>query len=100
MAAGFHPDRGLLFPYTTLFRSACYLCRELLSPEGVVLAMQNAPPVKGWRLRMRYSETTDEELDPLHEDVVELPSRADARQVFMSFREDAASALPANTSAS
>ncbi|HEY4436139.1 MAG TPA: hypothetical protein VGN40_08245 [Lelliottia sp.] len=70
---------------------ACYLCRELLSPEGMVLAMQNAPPVTGWRLRMRYNETTDEELDPLREDVIELASRADALQIFMSFPEDAAS---------
>jgi hypothetical protein len=42
---------------------ACHL-RELLSPEGMVLAIQNAPPVTGWRLRMRYNEATDEEIDP------------------------------------
>ena len=29
---------------------ACYTLRELLSPEGTVLAIQNAPPVTGWRL--------------------------------------------------
>lgn len=65
---------------------AYYLCRELLSPEGVVLAMQNAPPVTVWRLRMRYNETTDEELDPLREDVVKLASRADALRAFEPFR--------------
>jgi hypothetical protein len=43
---------------------ACYTLRELLSPEGMVLAIQNAPPVTGWRLRMRYNEATDEEIDP------------------------------------
>lgn len=35
---------------------ACYTLRELLSPEGMVLAIKNAPPVTGWRLRMRYNE--------------------------------------------
>lgn len=71
---------------------ACYLCRELLSPEGMVLAIQNAPPVTGWRLRMRYNETIDEDLDPLREDVVELASRVDALLAFRSLREDNASA--------
>lgn len=64
---------------------AYYLCRELLSPEGMVLAMQNASPMKGWRLRMRYTETVYEALDPLRADVVELPSRPDALQAFRSF---------------
>ena len=43
---------------------ACYLCRELLSPEGMVLAMQSAFPAKGWRLRIWYNETIDEEIEP------------------------------------
>ncbi len=43
---------------------ACYLCRELLSPEGMVLAMQSAFPAKGWRLRIWYNETIDEEMIP------------------------------------
>lgn len=64
---------------------AYYLCRELLSPEGMVLAMQNASPMKGGRLRMRYTETVDEALDPLRADVVELSSRPDALQAFRSF---------------
>lgn len=67
---------------------AYYLCRELLSPEGMTLAMQNAPPVAGWRLRMRYSETIDEEIDPQGEDVVELSTRSEALQAFLLFRED------------
>jgi hypothetical protein len=71
---------------------ACYLCRELLSPEGMVLAMQNAPPVKGWRLRMRYNETLDEEIDPLRGDCIELSSRADALQAFMPFSKGTVSA--------
>lgn len=71
---------------------AFYLCRELLSPEGIVLAMQNALPMKGWRLRMRYNETADEALNPLSEEVVELSSRSEALQIFMTFLDDAASA--------
>nr|AVI43276.1 hypothetical protein [Klebsiella pneumoniae] len=43
---------------------ACYTLRELLSPEGMVLAIQNAPPVTGWRLRMQYNEAIDEEINP------------------------------------
>ena len=57
---------------------ACYTLRELLSPEGMVLAIQNAPPVTGWRLRMRYNEATDEEIDPQRRDCTELLSRTDA----------------------
>lgn len=30
---------------------AVYFCRELLSPEGRVLAMQNVPAMTGWRLQ-------------------------------------------------
>ena len=65
---------------------ASYNLRELLSPEGMVLAIQNAPPMTGWRLRMRYNEATDEEIDPRHGDVVELSARPDALQVFRSLR--------------
>ena len=65
--------------------------RELLSPEGMVLAIQNAPPVTGWRLRMRYNEATDEEINPQRGDCIELPSRADAMRAFESFRGTAAS---------
>lgn len=64
---------------------ACDLLRELLSPEGMVLAIQNKPPVPGWRLRMRYNEAIDEEIDPQHGDVVELSSRADAMLAFTLF---------------
>lgn len=71
---------------------ACYTLRELLSPEGMVLAIQNAPPATGWRLRMRYNEATDEEIDPQRGDCIELLSRADALQAFRSLREGTASA--------
>lgn len=72
MAAGLDPDRGLLHPFG-----------ELLSPEGMVLAIQNSLPMKGWRLRMLYNEAIDEEINPLHGDCIELPSRADALQAFV-----------------
>mgnify|MGYP000673935028 CR=1 FL=1 len=62
---------------------ACYTLRELLSPEGMVLAIQNSLPMKGWRLRMLYNEAIDEEINPLHGDCIELPSRADALQAFV-----------------
>ena len=62
---------------------ACYTLRELLSPEGMVLAIQNSLPMKGWRLRMRYNEAIDEEINPQHGDCIELPSRADALQAFV-----------------
>ena len=71
---------------------ACYLSRELLSPEGMVLAIQNAPPMKGWRLRMRYNEVIDENIDPQRGDCIALSSRADALLAFRSFQEDSASA--------
>lgn len=71
---------------------ACYTLRELLSPERMVLAIQNAPPVTGWRLRMRYYEATDEEIDPQFGDCTELPSRTDALLAFQSLLECAASA--------
>ena len=70
---------------------ACYTRRELLSPEGTVLAIQNAPPVTGWRLRMRYNEATDEEIDSQRGDCSELPSRADAMRAFEPLRGGAAS---------
>lgn len=53
---------------------ACYLCRELLSPEGMVTAMQSAFPAKGWRLRIWYNETIDEEIEPQRGDCIELSS--------------------------
>lgn len=56
-----------------------------------MLAIQNAPPVTGWRLRMRYNEATDEEINPQRGDCIELPSRADAMRAFESFRGTAAS---------
>ena len=68
---------------------ASYVCRELHSPEGRVLAFQNAPPMRGWRLRLRYTETVDEEPDPQRQDIVELTSRADALQAFLPFRQAA-----------
>ncbi|HDV8280143.1 TPA: hypothetical protein RJ972_004826 [Enterobacter hormaechei] len=74
---------------------ACYTLRELLSPEGMVLAIQNAPPVTGWRLRMRYDEATDEEINPQRGDCIELPSRANALRAFEPFREGTASVGPA-----
>jgi len=46
---------------------AYYILRELLLPEGMVLTIQNAPSMKGLRLRMRYNEAIDEEIDPLSE---------------------------------
>lgn len=64
---------------------ACYLLRELLSPEGMVLAIQNAPPMTGWRLRMRYNEAIGEEIDPKCGDLIKLSSRADAMLAFMLF---------------
>lgn len=79
MAAGYNPDRGLL------------PLRELLSPEGMVLAIQNAPPVTGRRLRMRYNEATDEEINPQCGDCIELASRVDALLAFEPFRGDDAS---------
>lgn len=71
---------------------ACYTLRELLSPEGMVLAIQNAPPMKGWRLRMRYNEATDEEIDTHCGDCIELLSRTDALLAFRSLQDDTASA--------
>ncbi|QNQ22901.1 hypothetical protein HF650_24335 (plasmid) [Kosakonia sp. SMBL-WEM22] len=68
----------------------CYILRELLSPEGRVLAIQNAPPETGWRLHMRDNETVDEELDLRQGDMIELPSQEKARQVFMTLWEWAA----------
>jgi hypothetical protein len=70
---------------------ACYTLRELLSPEGMLLAIQNAPPVTGWRLRMWYNEATDEEIDPLRGDCTELPSGTYALLAFEPFREGATS---------
>lgn len=58
----------------------------------MVLAIQNAPPVTGWRLRMRYNEATDEEIDPRRGDCTELPSRRDALLAFRSQQDDTASA--------
>jgi hypothetical protein len=52
---------------------ACYTLRELLSPEGMVLAIQNSLPMKGWRLRMLYNEAIDEEINPLHGTVLNCP---------------------------
>lgn len=69
---------------------ACYTLRELLSPEGMVLAIQNAPPVTGWRLRMRYDEATDEEIAPRRGDCIKLPSRTDALLAFRSLQEGTA----------
>lgn len=71
---------------------AYYTLRELLSPEGIVLAIQSAPPVTGWRLRMRYNEATDEEIDPQRGDYTELFSRTDALLAFRSLQDDTASA--------
>ena len=71
---------------------ACYTLRELLSPEGMVLAIQNAPPVTGWRLRMQYNEAIDEEITPQRGDCTELLSRTDALLVFRSLQDDTASA--------
>lgn len=70
---------------------ACYKLRELLPPEGMVLAIQNAPPVTGWRLRMRYNEATDEEINPQYGDFTELASRAEDLLAFEPFREGATS---------
>lgn len=44
----------------------------------MVLAIQNAPPVTGWRLRMQYNEAIDEEINPQRGDCTELLSRTDA----------------------
>lgn len=71
---------------------ACYTLRELLSPKGMVLAIQNAPPMKGWRLRMRYNEATNEEIDTHCRDCIELLSRTDALLAFRSLQDDTASA--------
>lgn len=71
---------------------ACYTLRELLSPEGSVLAIQNAPPVTGWRLRMRYNEACSEEIDLQCGDCTELLSRAVALLAFRSLREGTTSA--------
>lgn len=73
----------------TSLTGVCYLNRELISPEGVVLAIQNAPPMKGWRLHMRYNETTDEDIDPQRGDCIELATRADALQAFLLLDKDA-----------
>lgn len=62
---------------------ASYTLRELLSPEGMVLAIQNPLAMKGWRLRMRYNEAIDGEINPQHGYCVELPSRSDALQTFV-----------------
>lgn len=70
---------------------ACYTLRELLSPGGMVLAIQNTSPMKGWRLRIRYNEAVDEEIDPQCGDCIKLPSRADAMRAFEPFRKGAAS---------
>jgi len=45
--------------------------------------------MRGWRLRLRYTETVDEEPDPQRQDIVELTSRADALQAFLPFRQAA-----------
>ena len=70
----------------------CYRLRELLSPEGMVLAIQNAPAMKGWRLRMRFNEATDEESDTQCGDCIELLSRTDPLLAFRSLQDDTASA--------
>ncbi|BDI81049.1 hypothetical protein FJMB80055_46700 [Enterobacter hormaechei] len=49
--------------------------------------MQSAFPAKGWRLRIWYNETIDEEIEPQRGDCIELSSRADALLSFMSFQE-------------
>lgn len=82
----------------------CDLCRpdgnHFHTSECVYDQLVQEYPVTGWLIRMRYNDATDVKIDPQHGDVVGLPARSDAFLVFMSFREDAASALPAITSAS
>ncbi|WP_039032653.1 hypothetical protein [Leclercia adecarboxylata] len=68
---------------------ACYRLRELLSPEGMVLAIQNAPLMAGWRLRMRYNEAIDEEIDPKCGDLLKLSARTNAMLAFMLFCDEA-----------
>lgn len=48
--------------------------------------------MKGWRLRMRYNEATDEEINPLRGDCTELLSRTAALLAFRSLHNDTASA--------
>lgn len=64
---------------------ATYLSRELLSPEGIVLAIRNKPPDKGWYLRRYYNDAIDEELDPLRGDCIELADKYDAFNAFLRF---------------
>ena len=62
---------------------ASYLCRELLSPEGIVLAIWNRSPEQGWFLRRYYNDAIDEEIDPHRGDCIELANRFDAFQAFL-----------------
>lgn len=65
---------------------ATYPCRELLSPEGIMLAIWNKPPDKGWHLRRYYNDAIDEEIDPQRGDCIELANRFAAFQAFRLFR--------------
>lgn len=56
--------------------------------------MQSAFPAKGWRLRIWYNETIDEEIEPQRGDCIELSSAVDALLSFMSFRERFSAAAP------
>lgn len=65
-------------------------CQELLSSQGGVLAIENAPPMTGWQLRRYYHDAIDEALDPLRGDCIALTCRAEALQAFQAFCEDKA----------
>lgn len=57
-------------------------CRELLSSQGIVLAIQNAPPMTGWRLRSHYHDARNEAIDSQRGDCIALTCRAEALQAF------------------
>ncbi len=61
------------YPVTRLrdstLNGASYTLREQLSPEGMGLAIQNYLLMNGVRLRMRYNEAIDEEINPQQDGV-------------------------------
>ncbi|RYM68073.1 hypothetical protein BSR00_24560 [Serratia liquefaciens] len=60
-----------------------FLSRNLLSSAGDVLAIWNAPPGKGWALRIHDNEAIDERPDPQRGDFVDLSDGATRFQILL-----------------
>ncbi|HCD2000947.1 hypothetical protein VNX24_23920 [Citrobacter farmeri] len=60
-----------------------FLSRNILSSAGDVLAIWNAPPGKGWALRIHDNEAIDELPDPQRGDFVDLSDEATRFQTFL-----------------